>query len=205
MTAEGSLPPSTGFGRELEEVKAVSPDHAELVRLHAFNRCWEDCRVSFRAYLSSFVPDPTLVEDCLQELAIVAWQKSPLDRGHQDFLAYGLACAWRIGQAAIRRNKIGRMQLLAPDVMAALADTVRGREQASEPAGGRLAALRSCLASLDDKQRQLLEARYSGDEGAVLKDEARRLGRSPDSLYKQLERLRIALRDCISKRIHHME
>ena len=176
-----------------------------FVKLDAFNQRWAECRVSFRAYLSCWVPDSALVEDCLQDLAVLMWQKGPLDRGREDFLAYGLACARRIGPAAVRKRKIAELQLLAPDVVVALADTLRSRDSSAEQTTDRIAALRSCLDSLEPKQRELLDARYAADQGASMVASAKLLGRSLDSLYKQLERLRTVLRHCIAKRIGHAE
>lgn len=169
--------------------------------MEAFTRFWDASRVSIRAYLSSMLPNPSLVDDCLQEVAIVGWKKAPKDKTQEDFLAYCLACARRIAKSSMRKNKINRLALLAPDVVVAMADTIRQREaEDSSGAEERLRALRACMEKLDAGQRELLESRYS-DSGITVGERAVRSGQSADKLYKQLERLRTALRSCVSRKL----
>ncbi len=155
---------------------------------------------ALRTYLSTLLPQGSLVEDCLQEVAAVAWKKAPKDKTQRDFLAYCLACAKRIDLASIQKNKLGRLHLLAPDVALALTDTVRRQEEEQAEPDQRIPALRQCLDGLDPRQRRLLEARY-GDGGRGVGEEAKRLERSLDCLYKQLERLRSALRACVARQL----
>jgi RNA polymerase sigma-70 factor, ECF subfamily len=175
---------------------ALSP-----AQLRDFNTHWEVCRVSVRAYLSSLISNKSDVEDCVQEVALIAWKKGPSGEGQRAFLGHCLATARLIGLAAMRKHGKSRVQFLPPDVAVALADEVTQQELAEPAPVDRVAALRACLARLDETQRQLLAMRYSDDGRARLDETARSQGKSPDAIYKKLERLRTTLRECVSRRM----
>ncbi len=179
---------------------------AEIARIAAFSELWTRCQPTVRAYLASFLPDASALDDCLQEVALVAWRKGPLDKGDSVFLGHCLACARRIGLAALRKKRHDRLQLLAPDVAQALADTVALRERSAPQApANRIEALRHCLGSLKSEQRNLIELRYGKDGANSLTREAERLGKSSDTIYKRLERLRSLLRRCVTRRMESTE
>lgn len=178
----------------------------ETARLRAFTDLWQRSQRSIRAYLASFIPDGSLLDDCVQEVAMVAWRKSPVDAGESAFLGHCLACARHIGMAARRKKHGDRLQLLSPEVAQALADTVAARERpvAHDPSQ-RIEALRNCLDRLKPDQRELIELRYGGDLSRSLTEEAKVSGKSLDSLYKRLERLRTLLRQCVSRQLSPQE
>lgn len=176
---------------------SVSPAH-----LRDFDTHWEACRVSVRAYLTSLISNKSDIEDCVQEVALIAWKKGPSGEGQRAFLGHCLATARLIGLAAARKQGKSRVQFLPPDVALSLADEVTQQELAEPSPVDRVVALRACLARLDDSQRQLLSLRYSDDGRTRLDEAARSQGKSPDALYKKLERLRATLRECVSRRMH---
>ncbi|WP_193213431.1 hypothetical protein [Luteolibacter marinus] len=174
------------------------------LRMQCFAEFWQGARPSVRAYLASFVPDGGILDDCVQEVALVAWKKGPLDKGSHDFLHHALACARHIGMAARRKIRADRLNLLAPDVAGSLADSVATLDPVAGPSD-RVLALRQCIGRLSADQQALIRRRY-GDEGsAALAEEARRSGKSIDTLYKRLERLRGLLRDCVTRQLNHPE
>ena len=193
--SEGFLPPSE---RGLADAREAESE--ELARIGAFTERWVRCQPTVRAYLASFLPD-SLLDDCIQEIALIAWRKGPLGEEESDFMGHCLACARRVGLAAQRKRGRDRLQFLSPDVAQALADTVALRESSSaETPRDRVEALRQCLAQLKPQQRQLITIRYEGEGTGSLGREAERLGRSADTLYKRLERLRGILRQCVTRR-----
>ena len=60
-------------------------------------------------------------------------------------------------------------------------------------------ALDNCLQKLDEDQRELVRLRYY--TGESLRVVAARSGRSPDAIYKKIQRIREALHRCISNRL----
>jgi RNA polymerase sigma-70 factor, ECF subfamily len=193
-----------GDSEPLKETEALQ--HAEGAsgcqeRLEAFNPLWEGCRISVRAYLTSLLANKSDVEDCVQEVALIAWKKGPIAEGQRAFLGHCLAAARLIGLAASRKVGKSRVQFLPPDVALSLADEVVRQEQEQPVVSRRVHALRACMAQLSEPQRELLGFRYSGDGRGKLDAAARTQGKSPDAIYKMLERLRATLRNCVSKRL----
>ena len=60
-------------------------------------------------------------------------------------------------------------------------------------------ALHDCLELLPTQHRELIESYYDG--GAAVADLASRLGRTSDSLYKSLQRIRKSLFHCINRKV----
>ncbi len=173
---------------------------AEIARIARFSTHWTHCQPTIRAYLASFVPDASALDDCLQEIAMIAWRKGPVEQDDSVFLGHCLACARRIGLATLRKKRSDRLQFLSPDVAQSLADAVAMRERAApQPPTDRIEALRHCLDGLKPDQRNLIELRYNKD--GSLHREAERLGKSSDTIYKRLERLRTLLRQCVTRRM----
>lgn len=178
-------------------VPAVGED---AVRVRRFSGYWQASQRSVRAYLASFVPDGSLLDDCVQEVALVVWRKGPLDDDDEAFLRYSLACARRIGMAARRRFHGDRLKVLAPDVAESLADAVAAVAPPQEPTE-RVEALRNCIGKLSEDQQELIRLRYGDDSASALSREAKRTGRNLLTLYKRLERLRTLLRDCVNRQL----
>jgi RNA polymerase sigma-70 factor (ECF subfamily) len=170
-------------------------------RLVEFDALWEACRVSVRAYLSSLLVNRSDVEDCVQEVALIAWKKGPVAEGQQAFLGHCLTSARLVGLAASRKVGRSRVEFLPPDVALSLADEVMRQEKEQVAVSNRVVALRACMEHVSGRQRELLGYRYSGEGRGKLEESARSLGKSPDAIYKMLERVRATLRNCVSKRM----
>lgn len=203
MAESLSLANPTADGFPAAGAESLLADGTAL-RMKCFSDFWQSAQRSVRAYLRSFLPDGSLLDDCVQEVALVAWRKGPLDKDEREFLHHALACARHIGMAARRKLHADRLKLLAPDVAESLADSVAASEQAARPCD-RVEALRHCISRLSADQQSLIRRRY-GDEGSdALAAEARRAGTSLDTLYKRLERLRGLLRDCVTRQLNLSE
>lgn len=193
-----------GDSEPLKETQALTLAEGAPIcpkRLEEFDPLWEGCRVSVRAYLTSLLANKSDVEDCVQEVALIAWKKGPVAEGQRAFLGHCLAAARLIGLAASRKVGKSRVQFLPPDVALSLADEVMRQEQEQPAVSHKVLALRACMALLNEQQRQLLGYRYSGNGRGKLEAAARSQGKSPDAIYKMLERLRTTLRNCVSKRM----
>ena len=169
-------------------------------KLQVFTQEWTQHQPSIRAYLASFLGNSTAVDDALQEVALVVWQKGPWDAGTKAFLGYSLACARRIALATSRKQGNVRMELLSPDSATALADQVALLEQQENGVPNELMrVLRKCLEKIKPEHRAMLESRYSGESKMALNGLSKRLGKSMDAIYKTLERLRELLRACMER------
>lgn len=170
-------------------------------RLKEFDAYWQASRASVRAFLTSLLYNKSDVDDCVQEVALIAWKKGPLAHGQQAFLGHCLASARLIGLAASRKQSQSRVQFLPPDVALSLADEVAQQELNETSPNLRILALRACLARLDEPQRRLLAVRYAAEGSTRIDELARGQGKSPDAFYKKLERLRSKVRECVSRRM----
>ncbi len=169
-------------------------------KLLVFTQEWTRHQSTVRAYLGSFLGNSIAVDDALQEVAMVVWQKGPWEGDASAFLGYCLACARRIALSARRKQGDSRMELLSPEAAAALADRVAFLEQQQTvPIGERMHALRRCLERMNPEHRELLESRYSGESKDELRGLSKRAGKSMVALYKTLERLRELLRSCVRR------
>lgn len=175
-------------------------------KLFVFGQLWTQHQSTLRAYLASFLGNSIAVDDALQEVALVVWQKGPWEEDASAFLGYCLACARRIALASRRKQRDNRMELLPPEAASALADRVAYLEQQETvPPGDRMHALQRCLDKMNPEHRELLESRYFGTSKEEFRGLAKRVGKSVDSLYKTLERLRGLLRDCVNREHHKTE
>lgn len=190
-----------GDNEPLDRARTHLPALAETERkLLIFTQQWTLHQSTVRAYLASFLGNSIAVDDSLQEVAMVVWQKGPWEGDVSAFLGYSLACARRIALAARRKQGDTRMELLPPEAAIALADRVAFLEQQETvPPGERMHALRMCLEKLNPEHRELLESRYSGESKEELRGHSKRVGKSMDALYKTLERLRELLRACVKR------
>jgi RNA polymerase sigma factor (sigma-70 family) len=168
-------------------------------KLFVFSQQWTRHQPSIRAYLASFLGNSIAVDDALQEVAVVVWQKGPWESDASAFLGYCLACARRIALAARRKQGDPRMEFLSHEAAAVLADKVAFQEQQDAPADERVQALHKCLERIGSEQRELLESRYAGASKEDLRAFSKRSGKSLDALYKTLERLRQLLRTCVKR------
>lgn len=166
-----------------------------------FTRRWLGCQLSVRAYLTSYLGNHPAIDDCIQEVAILAWKKGPQDGEHDSFLGFCLACAKRVAMAEVRKKYRHSQVTLSPEILGSLANTVAlmEHEERDEPAA-RISALQICLESLAAGPRRLLELRYASREPAALQSEAEATGTSMAAVYKKLERLRAILRACVIKK-----
>ncbi len=162
-----------------------------------FSRNLEALRVDLRAYLGSFLNRSADVDDCFQEVSLVLWQKKESTWQSEDFRRYAFRVARN--QAALLLRKQGRTPLLGADLAEEIASRIADESAPSAEAEERLSALAACLKKLPERHREIVETRYYG--AGKLKHLADSRGQSESSLYKRLERIRTALRDCVNGRI----
>jgi RNA polymerase sigma factor (sigma-70 family) len=195
----GLLGKLSGVTRELPEGNSnpLSQSNAE-----DFTAQWARAQLSVRAFLVGYLSDRSSIDDCIQEVALLAWKKGPRGRAESEhFLAFCLACARRIAMSEVRKKYRNRSCQLSEETAASLADTVARKEQEeATEAAVRISALQGCLESLEPGPRKLLELRYSTKDQTALQKESKATGKSMDAIYKKLERLRALLRECVTRK-----
>jgi len=147
------------------------------------------------SYIFVLVPNRGDAEDILQETSLVICEQFHEFEEGTDFVAWACQIAyWRVRYA---RQKYARSKVVFnQDVLDAVARTA---DSMHPELTDRHEALRGCLQKLHPRDRELLLHRY--EPGVGVEEAARRSGRSRQTAYKALTRLRKLLLDCVTTRL----
>lgn len=149
-----------------------------------------------RAFIRCLLVRSEDVDDLLQEVNLVLWEKAGEFRPGTDFWAWASQVA-RF-KALNRIRSYSRERLVFDDTfLAELADAAERKSQ--QPFDERLNALASCLQKLPPAQRHLIDLRYASDKS--IEDIAREISRPEGSLRQTLYRIRGTLLACIELRL----
>lgn len=142
-------------------------------------------------FILSMVPDWSDADDLLQETATVLWSKFDRFEPGTDFGAWALKIARFEVLNFFKRNDPQKLQfreqtlkLIAPQFEKAMMQQDERRD-----------ALLHCIASLNQRDRQVLEMRY--EMGASIRSIAQKISRSADTVYKSLNRIHRRLLFCV--------
>lgn len=161
--------------------------HEQFIRLFA------SCEGRVRAVLRALLPSLNALDDVMQETALAAWRKFREFEAGTSFFAWMVtigrfeALRWRRDHAAARLVFCDQLaDLLADEAVAE-----------SEEQEAKQSALARCLEKLPPRQRGLLMIAYQS--GVRARDVAERAGMSVEAFYKMIQRLRVALLQCVQK------
>jgi len=151
------------------------------------------------SYIYVLVPNRTDAEDLLQETSLIICEKFHEFRPGTDFVAWACQIAyWRVRYS---RQKFARSKVVFDqEIVDVLAQTAG--EMADEM-DQRHEALGQCLQRLHPRDRELLLKRY--EPGGTVEEAAKRSGRTLQTAYKALARLRKLLLDCVTTRLSQAE
>jgi RNA polymerase sigma-70 factor, ECF subfamily len=145
-------------------------------------------------YLHSLVRDLNDADDLFQQTTLVLWRKFDEFDPTRSFFAWACGIA-RFEVANFLRGR-SRDRLYFTDELNLL--LVEAQEElADAELDDRRDALTKCIEKLRDRDRELLDACYASPTG--IHDAAGRDGRSPQSVYNSLRRIRRALFECIHR------
>ncbi len=146
-------------------------------------------------YIFALLPHEEDARDVLQETSVALCRKFEEYDPAKPFLAWAYSFAYLEVLKQRERNRRGA-RLLAPDLVERLA---REREEFDPVLEARLQALEHCLAELAPADQDLIRLRYQGK--APTEEMVRRLGTSRRTLFRNLDRVRGLLLDCIRRRV----
>ena len=134
-------------------------------------------------------------DDVVQETMTQLWEHfGEYDRS-RPFLPWANRFAYR--QVLMhRRRESSRRVYLSEEVLESLA---QDHPEAPDWEETRRRALKACLSKLTERQAELLKCRYEADESLV--EMADRMGRTVNSLYKSLQRIRQSLVGCVETQL----
>lgn len=148
-----------------------------------------------KAFIGSLIFDSHLRDDVFQEVAVALWRQMDVYDGQRPFGAWARGIAAR--KVLQLRDQNARFPVLfSPETMQRVLEEF---DRTEEAASGTMDALRDCLRLLPAHSRQLLGLRY--ENSLTCEQIARQAGRTLDSVYQALSRIRSKLEECIRKRL----
>lgn len=158
-----------------------------------FLRLWTQHEQPLRALIRSCVPRSSEVDEVMQSVSVVAWQKFATLNDPGKFGAW-VAMIARYEVLMARRRVARERLVLDEDIIAKLAEEGAHEMQLRHR---QLDALDGCVAKLPEERRKLALAAYG--LGVSMKDLAVQLGRTEGSLYQLMARIRQDLYACMEK------
>jgi len=153
------------------------------------------CQTRIQAFIRTLVHDSAQADDVFQSTSLVLWRSFATFRRDAEFLPWALGTARHQVLVHWRTQRRDR-HVFSEALLADLADSTAA---AVETAEARMAALEACIATLSDRQRELIRLFYGENQaaGAI----ASRWGRTVHAVYKALKVMRKALLDCVTTKL----
>lgn len=170
--------------------EAALLERAKAGRREAFERLVEPHVAMLFAYGRALCGDYHLAMDVVQQTLLIAFRKLHLFFPEADFSVWLRAIARR--EALDARRRASRTALITLDAIES------AYEEPAEDSPRRGALVR-CLGSLEGRSGQLVRRHYF--EGVDLSSLSKALGMTVAAAKQMLYRTRLALRDCIRKRL----
>ena len=154
-------------------------------------------RTSLYGFIFACVRNHDDTEDILQNVSVAVTESIGQLHDESGFLPWAREIARR--RVLAHRRSSRRETVCDPEVVRALAEASE-RVEREQPASAHRAALTACLENLPGESRRLIQMRYDREHGNIA-ELARQLGRTVQSVYAQLKRIKVALRECVSRRL----
>ena len=187
------------MSQELPPIATANARHEEFVRLLGAYQG------RIYGFVFTLLPHRTEAEELLQQVSVTLWRKFDTFDRSGDFVRW--ACGVAYNEIRHHRRARGREQRAMSEAVMqramseAVMQRVRdARLECSQELDERREVLGSCLEQLSPKDRLLIECYYY--RGKVTADEvSKAVGRSTQAVYKSLQRIRLALHQCIEQRL----
>ena len=152
-------------------------------------------QLRLRAYIAACIGNTVYVDDILQEVNSVVWQKRHTLKSLEGFFPWAFSIA-RYGVLAYLRNQKRDRLVFSPEVAELVSQAA---EQRLSTFSERQDALRLCLGKVGSEHLLLLKRKYC--DGWSIAKISQTTGKSTDSVRGVLKRLRKGLGECISRRL----
>lgn len=148
-----------------------------------------------RAFLFSLVVDLDVVDELMQEVSTVLWKKFEELENDDGFLPWAFVIARY--EVLMFRRKRARDRLVFDEGLLNMLAGEYSRDDRSEEDDALRQSLKGCVQRLEQPDRKLLAVAYG--HGTQITELASHMGRTANSLYKSLGRLRRRLKHCIER------
>ena len=147
------------------------------------------------AYIYSLVPHRSEAEDVLQDSCVIICEKFDQFEAGTDFVAWACRIAfWEIRR--VRQKHARSKVIFGQAVLEAVCETATTM---IEEIDSRHEILSRCLEKLPLRDREMILTRY--EPGCGVKEAAARSGRTLQTTYKALARIRKLLMDCVTNQL----
>jgi RNA polymerase sigma-70 factor (ECF subfamily) len=154
-------------------------------------------RTALYGYIFACVRNHADAEDILQTVSVAVTESIQQLMDEKGFLPWAREIARR--RVLAHRRLARREQPLDPELLTRLAEAAERVEQ-QRPTSDQRAALLACLEALPTQSRRLIAMRYDGSVSGM-SELARKFGRSIQGIYAQVKRIKVALRECVERRL----
>ena len=159
----------------------------------SFAELWLVSQHALGGFVHLHVPDHHLADDIMQEVARLAAERFEQYDQDRPFVAWLIGIARnRIAQAYRERGR--RPVVFSSEVLDAIAHAYIDMQPTEDD---RLDGLRVCMNKLSDRHRRVIELRYSRQ--MTSEQIAGQVACSPRAVTSMLQRIRSALRKCVSQ------
>ncbi len=167
------------------QVQSDQPAQAEFLRLFLSSE-----RELLR-YVATLVPCAGDAEEIVQQTAVVLWEKFDQYNPQHPFTPWGCRFALNVAKQWMARQQ--RWKALLNGKLAE--ELLRRRNELLPDMEARIRHLDECMGKLPEDQRDIIDGYYF--RKAKIESISRESSRSVDAIYKALQRIRQALRNCI--------
>ena len=150
---------------------------------------------SIRNYIFSIHPHSQDLDDLVQQTALTLWREFEKYDASREFLPWALRIAY-FEVLRLRKQRSRDRLVFSEELVEVLAEEAN----VADDEGSMLVALKSCLAKLDARSREVLISRYSS-ETTVARLAARKRT-SVHKLYRLLDQARSSMVTCMRRHIH---
>jgi RNA polymerase sigma-70 factor (ECF subfamily) len=151
------------------------------------------CEPGLSSFVRPLVPTWDDMEEVMQQTCVVLWRKYEEFEGGTNFLSWACSVA-RFEVLRLRRRRARDRHLFGEELINLMADEGAAESTRRER---ELRALDGCMERLPPQQRELVRQCYA--DGVTIKQTAGVVGCSATALYKSLNRIRLALLECIEQ------
>jgi RNA polymerase sigma-70 factor (ECF subfamily) len=144
-------------------------------------------------YVLSNIPNPSDVDDIVQETVSILWSEFDKYQPGTNFSAWTL-CIARYQILSHRKRDLKKNRLFSEEALEAIQEVAESADNLEQE---RQKALRLCLNKIGENERKILYYRY--EIGATLRSVSERLNINYNTLYTVLGRIHIALLNCVRK------
>ena len=172
-----------------------------MMALPLQNHDFDDLITEFQPRLFAFIyslsKDKNQAQDVLQNTNLILWSKRDQYEMGSNFKAWAFQIAYYEAKYAKRKVYNSKeTSTLDSELLESLQAEANELDENYHIKRGKL---KECLTKLDDDQKALIIDRYYGNES--VQTMANQRGLSPNTMAKQLYRIRKALMQCIEKKI----